>query len=117
MTQVYWHSRKRLWSLREGGRVIEHRPEVRLWNVSLIVKPAAVERIQIRGQREICAWAEGRLMDDVPEDELPDRGIARVMFRPFERAEFYHGISGRALVGCQLLMLDRGGEAWGWMCR
>lgn len=117
MTQVYWHTRKSLWSLREGGRVVEHRPEVRLWNVSFVVKPSAVARIQLRGQREVCAWAEGRLMDDVPEDEFPDRGMARVAFRPFERPDFHHAYSGRTLVGCQLLMLEANGEAWGWVCR
>lgn len=116
MTDAYWHTRRGMWSVREGGRVVEHVPQIYLWDVSLVVRESAVARVRLRGQREVCAWATGRRVE-IPDEDLPDRGFARVLFRPFERPDFHHGLSGRSLTWCRLLMLNPDGEAWGWECR
>lgn len=116
MTDAYWHTRRGMWSVRENNRVVEHVPQIYLWDVTLVVKPDAVARVQARRVREVCGWASGRRVD-IPDEDLPYRGVARVCFRPFERGEFFHGISGRSLTWCRLLMLNADGEAWGWECR
>ncbi|MEH3143992.1 MAG: hypothetical protein PGN34_01220 [Methylobacterium frigidaeris] len=61
---VYWNRwnrrvRPRAWPVREGGRVHRHVREITLRDVSFVVHPAAVARVQALRQRAVCAYARG----------------------------------------------------------
>lgn len=127
MTDVYWNRRRGLWSVREGGRVVRHEPDVALGLVTFVVRPAAVERIQVRRQREVCAWASGLYLPDAepPPGQAPrvyepwdprERGWTRIHFRPFVRFDF-HDEAGRTVLECGILGLWADGKAWGWECQ
>ena len=80
---VYWHTRLRLWSVREGGRVVAHVPTVTLRQVRFIVSASAVRRVQAQGQRAVCAWARGT------RHEAPLYRSARpVLFNPYIEPHF-----------------------------
>lgn len=82
-THVYWHTRRRLWSLREGGRVVAHVPRVVLRDVRFIVSEAAVRRVQAWCVREVCAYARGVL-----HEGPVDRWLRPVTFDPYVEAHF-----------------------------
>ncbi|GJD65787.1 hypothetical protein [Methylobacterium frigidaeris] len=110
MTEVYWHTRRRLWSIREGGRVVAHAPRVCLVDVTLVVKPGAVARIRLRGQREVCAWASGRR---VPARALWG-GEEPLRFSPFRDDAFVDGW-GQPMAACRVLILETyGGDGIAW---
>jgi hypothetical protein len=81
---AYWNRRKGLYSLRQNGRVVGHAPRIMLRDVKLIVKPGALARIRATGQREVCAWARGRLVEVQPEWG----GEEPLLFDPFEHDAF-----------------------------
>ncbi|WP_279356729.1 hypothetical protein [Methylobacterium indicum] len=57
--EVYRHTRRRCWSLREGGRVVAHVEAVALTGIVLVVRPGALARVRNRRVREVCAVARG----------------------------------------------------------
>lgn len=66
-TQVYWHSRKKLYSVRRGGKVVEHTPEITLRDVRFVVSQSGLRRYRETGVRNVHAWANGT--------ELTEEGI------------------------------------------
>ncbi len=80
---VYWHTRRRAWSIRAGNRVVRHVAETALRDVRFVVHAAAVARVQARRQREVCAFAIG-----VPIVAPLWPSAIRVRFDPFEAASF-----------------------------
>lgn len=115
MAEVYRNLRTRSWSIRIQRRVVRRLPDIVLVDVTFVVRPAGVARIRLRRQREVVAWASGRLVH-VENEDLPERGGIRLLFRPYERLDF-HTPDGLSVTRCDLLVLDRDGAAWGWNCR
>lgn len=109
MTEAYWHTRRGVWSVREGGRVIGHAPWVSLEDVTLVVRLSTVERIRLRRQREVCAWASGTRY---PGTRV--RGGHRISFDPFLNDAFVLD-DGTPVTRCTMLFLERDGGAWIWL--
>lgn len=59
MTDVYRNLTRGLWSVREGGRVVEHVPEIALRDVRLIVQPGGRAAVIRTGTRSVHAYARG----------------------------------------------------------
>ncbi|MDE4912278.1 hypothetical protein PQI07_16475 [Methylobacterium sp. 092160098-2] len=109
---VYWHTRKRQWSVRVNGRVLYHASQACLSDVTLVVSVAAVERIRAKGQREVCAWARGN------RQYLP-HGIGtgeRLFFDPYRHTSFVTA-GGMNVTRCRRIYFDPDGSAWGIECR
>lgn len=107
MTDCYWHTGRRLWSLRERGRVVAHLPRVCLDHVTLTVRESGVARIRLRGQREVVAWATGTNR----RHAWRGGGGVQILFRPFVRPNF-HTPEGVTLTACFVLHLEPDGTAW-----
>jgi len=69
VVDIYWHSRKRMWSIRHDGRVRAHLPTAQLIDVRFIVHEAARLRALHTGQKAVFAFARG--MYGGPVDEEP----------------------------------------------
>ncbi|MBE7197325.1 MAG: hypothetical protein INR70_05930 [Parafilimonas terrae] len=74
--------RPRAWSVREGGRVSRHVRAIALMDMGFVV-PAAVARVQRLGQRAVCAYARGVVID---APRYPS--AVRVRFDPVEGPAF-----------------------------
>lgn len=85
MTEVaiYWHTRRRAWSVRAGKRVVRHVAEAALRDARFVVHAAAVARVQARQVREVCAFVVG-----TPIVAPLYASAVRVTFDPFEAAAF-----------------------------
>ncbi len=86
MTDVYRCLTRRTlpWSIREGGRVVEHRGSLALRNVSFHVSAAGVDRIRARRQREVVAYVRGVLAESGPVPVAAQR----VRFDPYRVPAF-----------------------------
>ena len=114
---VYWHTRKRLWSVRVNGRVLYHTPQACLSCATLMVSVPAVERIRARGQREVCAWARGH-REYLPHGLGMDGTLVgeQVFFDPYRHTSFVTA-GGMQVTACRWLYFDPDGTAWGLECR
>ncbi|MCF4127917.1 hypothetical protein [Methylobacterium sp. SyP6R] len=105
MTEVYRHTRRRCWSLREGGRVVAHVEAVALAGVALVVRPGALARVRNRRVREVCAVARG-----TPTDAPRPLGARRLRFDPYADGVFLaDGVPVTAAAGA---WFEADGSAW-----
>lgn len=84
VVDIYWHTRKRMWSVRLRGLVVEHVTSAEMINVQFIVHEAARRRAMATGQRAVFAFAHGALLGEIHE---PQWGT-RVRLQPFNEAGF-----------------------------
>ncbi len=66
MADVYRNLHRRCWSVREGGRVVDHVAEIALSGVTLRASEAARLRCLRTGSRDVHAWARGLPLVGVP---------------------------------------------------
>lgn len=59
VTDVYWHRGRRLWSVREAGRVVAHVPAISLSDVRFRASEAGRLRCLRTGERDVHACAAG----------------------------------------------------------
>lgn len=95
--QVYRNLHKGLWSVRNKGRVITHRPVIVLRNCSMRVQESERQRVIREGQRNVHAWIVGEPCWDLPDDALVEIGYnpyfastftSRPDFNPVTEARF-----------------------------
>lgn len=65
---VYWHSRKKAWSIRIGGRVVNHLPCVSATRCRMVVQEGERQRAIARGQRSVHAFVRGKIQVGVTLD-------------------------------------------------
>ncbi|GJD66480.1 hypothetical protein [Methylobacterium frigidaeris] len=108
MTEVYRNLTRRAWSVREGGRVVAHLPELALRDVRLVVRPGGRAAVLRTGQRSVHAWARGT------RTELPaiPPGAVEIGYSPFE-AEFFTSRPGFSKVlACRIIVFTDSGTAF-----
>ena len=86
IVHVYWNLHKLLWSVRQGGKVLAHLPEVHLSDVSWRVQPAGRERARREGCKNVHAYAAGRWRSTT--DAGP---FDRVRYNPYRDTGFKSG--------------------------
>ena len=67
--QVYKNLNRGDWSIRVKGKVIDHRREVTLANVSFHVGESSRQRVIRNRCREVHAWCVGELVETAPNGE------------------------------------------------
>ncbi|MET7248155.1 hypothetical protein ABZT49_32875 [Methylobacterium sp. EM32] len=103
---VYWHTRRRAWSIRAGNRVVRHVAETALRDVRFVVHHAAVARVQRLQVREVCAFAVGT---PIVAPRWPS--AIRVRFDPFEAAAFLTD-DGVAVLKASLVHFEADGSCY-----
>lgn len=63
VTEIYWHRWRRLWNVREGGRVVAHVPAFSLSGVVFRASEASRVRCLRTGARDVHAWAAGTVCE------------------------------------------------------
>lgn len=104
MPDVYWHRTRRLWSVRERGRVVAHVPAITLVGVLFRASEAGRLRCLRTGARDVHAWAAGAVC------EVSRTGDAvRVRYR-IEQAGFRMG--DRVVTRANGVWFEADGSAW-----
>lgn len=104
MADVYWHRGRRLWSVREGGRVVAHVPAIALAEVVLRASEAGRIRCLRTGARDVHAWAAGTIV------EAP-RPVGAVRLR-YRIAEPGFRAEGAVVVAAAAVWFEVDGTAW-----
>jgi hypothetical protein len=108
VTDVYRNLTRGLWSVREGGRVVGHVPEIALRNVRLVVQPGGRAACLRTRCRSVHAWAKGIR---IPY-EAPPADAIEVGYNPFE-AEFFTLRPGFSkVVEARVIAFTTAGKAW-----
>lgn len=63
--EVYWHSGRRLYSVREKGKVVDHVPFILLKDAQFVVQPAGRKKARETGQKNVHAFLRGYLVGDL----------------------------------------------------
>lgn len=104
MVEVYRNRTRSRWSVRECGRVVDHRLGVALVGVTFRASEAARLRCLRTGARDVHAWASGELAD------LPRPGEAvRLRYRIKEPG---FRVEGRIVVRAAVVWFEADGTAW-----
>ncbi|MCJ2018925.1 hypothetical protein MKK84_15990 [Methylobacterium sp. E-065] len=111
MADVYRHRGRRLWSVREGGRVVAHVPAIALRDVVFRASEAARLRCLRTGARDVHAWAAGTIVK-APRPA----GAIRLRYRV--AAEGFRA-DGAVVISAAAAWFEVDGTAWveGWRVR
>ena len=108
MTDVYRNLTRRVWSVREGGRVVEHVAEIALADVRLIVQPGGRAAVIRSGHRCVHAWARGTRI----AFECVPPGAIEVGYSPW-CSEFFTLRPGFSkVVACRVIVFTHSGIAF-----
>jgi hypothetical protein len=86
---VYRNLLRRCVSVRQNGKVVAYGQTVIVENVEFRVRPAGIQRVRTRNEREIVAYARGTVthLSDTDTPALPDNA-QRVCFNPYKHDTF-----------------------------
>jgi hypothetical protein len=84
---VYWNIRKKCFSVRHKGKVIEHVPYIALEDVEFVVQPGGNARVRHQRRKNVHAFARGHRVYHVADDLRT--GISRaVTYNPYDHTTF-----------------------------
>lgn len=107
MTEIYRCLPRKLWSVREGGRVVGHVDAVALSDVTFHASASGVKRIVANRRREVVAFARGRLV----EANLWPSAVP-IWFCPYSGPSFVDG-DGEPVLQAHLAYFLSDGSCWG----
>jgi hypothetical protein len=105
---VYWHSRRRMWSLRIDGRVADHLPTLALQRCRMVVREAERQRCISRRQRGVHAWIQGSLITSPEISEA----FVEVGYSPFVCGSFTTRPGFLPIWEAAIVTFDKDGKAW-----
>lgn len=107
MTDVYRNLTRGVWSVRQGGRVVEHVHEIALADVRLVVQPGGRLACLRMGTRSVHAYARGTR---IPFESVPP-GSIEVGYNPFEFGFFTFRPGFSKVLSCRLAVFTAAGKA------
>lgn len=105
---VYWNRTRRVWSVREEGRVIGHVSEIVLGRVTLHASEPARQRMLRTGDRTVHAYARGYRV----EGWLRPFDAPQLVYSPSAGPGFVAG--GKLVVRAVGVWFEPDGTAWAW---
>ncbi|MCJ2075405.1 hypothetical protein MKK68_06995 [Methylobacterium sp. E-016] len=104
--QCYWNRTKLVWSLRQGGLVVDRRPALMLKDCRFHAGESARLRVLRTGDRDVHAWIAGTLSDGA----RPPSAI-RVGYRPTE-AGFRRRDTAEIVIHAVVVGFEPDGSCW-----
>ena len=106
--QCYWNRTAKVWSIRQGGLVVDRRATLAMTSCRFHAGESARLRVLRTGDRDIHAWVAGTLTD-APR---PPSAI-RIGYRPSEPG-FRRRDTGEIVTAAAGVAFKADGSAWGW---
>lgn len=103
----YWGRTRRLWSIRQGGIVIDWRPSLTLRDCRFHAGESARIRVNKTGNRDVHAWVAGRIFSEGPR---PPSAV-RVGYRPAE-PEFRRRDTDQIVTHAVVVAFEPDGSCW-----
>jgi hypothetical protein len=86
---VYWNLKKKCFSIRHKGKVIDHRQYVQLRDIEWVVQPGGRARVLRDRRKNVHAFARGTLVDATTS--MPDphsHAYKRIIYDPYTYDSF-----------------------------
>lgn len=107
IVHAYRNLTRGCWSVRRDGRVVAHVPAITLRSCVMKVRAGGRLRVLREGQRNVHAWIEGEIADDVRAD-----GMAEIGYNPFMAPTFTVRPGFDPVHEADLVVLGIDGRAW-----
>lgn len=101
--EVYFNLHKKVWSVRENGRVKHHANAIILKNAKFVVQPAGREKVLREQKKNVHAFVRGDLeIVSTSNDRLRycnDRikSMSKVTYNPYKKDHFFYVANGRKI--------------------
>lgn len=108
MAEVYRNLRTDTWSLREGGRVVDHPEVVCLTDVRFVVQPAGRERVRREGRKNVHAFVRGNVVDSFEYwwNPIYNYRFRRATYNPYQHDTFVDSLTGEPVLTSAFARLD-----------
>lgn len=103
-----------IYSVRSGGRVVEHTPSIWLIGVLFVVRPAGQRRVLRERAKNVHAWVRGERLEpsEIPAKEKLS-APRLVTYDPYKGPTFYDRQTGEPITTARLAHVGpRGVEVW-----
>ena len=92
--EVYFNLHKKVFSVRQGGRVLHHSPCVVIHNPRFVVQDGGRRRVLREGRKNVHAFVvaptEADLVTLPPPDGTPTHGRAKILLAGWDTQVWYH---------------------------
>lgn len=103
--QVYRNLTKKCYSVRQGGRVVDHVHSLYLKDVTFVVQPAGRERVRREKRKNVHAYIKGII---APETEwIKQPRLA--MYNPYEFDTFVDGMTWKPIHSAPRVLISEVG--------
>ena len=82
---VYFNLHKKVWSVRQGGKIVEHTDHIKLRDVRFLVSKAGREKVLREKKKNVHAGVSGYVVDDTPD---VGKSEAEVTYSPYKYETF-----------------------------
>lgn len=108
VVQVYFNLHKKMWSIRDKKtrKVIGHSNECLLVNCSFKVSQAGRERVLREQHKNIHAYVEGTLRNDLLARDFDPRATVKVEYNPYRMSQFQTVRQGTPVYDSRLALLS-----------
>jgi hypothetical protein len=108
--EIYWHSRRRLWSIRVSGRVVDHLPSVSATRCVMVVRETERQRALARGQRSVHTWVRGEIRIDDTLDHCAD--MVEIGYSPWHAGCFTRRPGYTPIFAARMVVFMPSGQAF-----
>jgi hypothetical protein len=81
---VYFNLHKKVWSVRQSGKVVEHTKSIMLKDCKYLVGKSGRERVLDEGRKNVHAGVSGYVVDTIP----PCRTHSDIAYNPYRNEGF-----------------------------
>lgn len=92
--EIYWNIRKKCYSVRRGGKVIDRGEDFLLRDVTFVVQPAGRERVLREGRKNVHAFLRGSLAP-LSECRVKVGECESIGYNPYREGHWTAGLERR----------------------
>lgn len=107
-TYIYWNLHKKVWSIMENGRVIDHLRRAIIGNVEFRVRPAGRARVLKEKKKNVHAFVIGEWFGAY----FKNTKLEQVKYNPYKCPSFYSAKNGRSIHRASIVELREDGTCW-----
>ena len=83
---VYFNLHKKVWSVRQSGKVVEHTKNIMLKDCRFLVSEAGRKRVLREKKKNVHAGVSGYVVDSIPEYKVYSE--AKITYNPYKHKGF-----------------------------
>ena len=107
---VYFNLHKRVWSVRQDGKIAEHTKHIMLKDARFLVGQAGRKKVIKEQRKNVHAGISGYIVDRVPN--VPDF-CTTVSYNPYKNETFINFATERSILWAPHVVMEfRNGKGW-----